>query len=163
MSRLRVRSKVCIASFHVRRKVCIAPFYVQSKVNKLAPHIAGSNADFAPHLEGSHADFAPHMEQRHSCRDQIIAKFAIFAYFLKYLFYTTYFLGVNRTHVTTYENKNILRASTFKKRGLTVPCIGAWEIWYLLSCVLSVCEPGCQRSLGCSLLFKIYVFLAGWK
>ena len=81
MSPLHVRSEVCIAPFHVRSKVCIAPFHVRSKVNKFAPHMDGSNADFAPHMGESHADFAPHMEQRHSCRDQKIAKFAIFAYF----------------------------------------------------------------------------------
>ena len=62
----------------------------------------GSNEDFAPQMEGSHADFAPHMEWRHSCREQIIAKFAIFANF--HFFFTTYVLGVYMTYVTTFEN-----------------------------------------------------------
>ena len=114
MSPLHVRSKVCIAPFHVRSKVCIAPFHVRSKVYKFAPHMDGSNADFAPHMEESHADFAPHMEQRHSCRDQKIAKFAIFANFQKDFFKTTCVLGVYMTYATSFENENILRESTFK-------------------------------------------------
>ena len=113
MSLLYVRSKVCMAPFNVQSKVCIAPINVRSKVCKFALHMDESNADFAPHMEGRHADFAPHMEQRHSCRDQKIAKFAIFANFLKYFFKTTYVLGVFMTYVTTFENKNILRESTF--------------------------------------------------
>ena len=48
-----------------------------------------SNADFAPHMEGKNAHFAPHMERRHSCRDQIIAKFEMFANFNK-VFQTTF-------------------------------------------------------------------------
>ena len=91
VSPIHVKSKVCIAPFHVRSKVCIALFHVRSKIDKFAPHMDGSKADFAPHMEGSHADFAPHMERRHCCRDKITAKFAIFAYFHKDLFQTTYF------------------------------------------------------------------------
>ena len=39
----------------------------------------GSNADFVPRMEGNNADFAPQMEHRHNCRDQLIAKFEMFA------------------------------------------------------------------------------------
>ena len=67
MSQLRMRSKVCIASFHVRRKF-----------SKFAPHRDGSNTDFAMHMEGNLEDFAPRMEQQHIFRDQIIAKIAIY-------------------------------------------------------------------------------------
>ena len=73
----------------------------------------GSNADFAPHMEGSHSDFAPHIERRHSFRDQIIAKTACFANAQRKLFKTTHILGVYMTYVTTFENRNILRQSTF--------------------------------------------------
>ena len=115
MSLLHVRSKACMATFHVRRKVCIAPIHVMSKVCNFAPHMDGSNADFALHMEGSHADFAPHLEQRHSFRDRKIAKIAGFVNFQKELFTTTNILEVYMTYVTTFENKTILRKSTFNK------------------------------------------------
>ena len=117
MSPLHVRSKVCKVPFHVRSKVCIAPIHVRSKVCKFAPHMDESNADFAPHMEGRHADFAPHMERRHSFRDQKIAKTACFANVQRELFKTTNILGVYMTYVTTFENRNILRESTFKMQG----------------------------------------------
>ena len=100
-----VQSKVCMAPLHVRSKAFIAPIYVWSK---FAPHMDGSNADFAPQIEGSQADFAPNMEQRHSYRTQIIAKFAIFAKFLKIFVLTTYILGVYLTYETTFQNKKYL-------------------------------------------------------
>ena len=89
MSPLHVRSEVCMAPFHVRSKVCIAPIHVQNKV-----------CQFAPHMDGSNADFASHMEGRRSFRDQQIAKIAIFTSFQKYLFKTTYILGVFMSYVT---------------------------------------------------------------
>ena len=78
----------------------------------------GSNADFAPQMKGKQADFAPHKERRHSFRDQIIAKSAIFANGPRELFKTTnilgvYMNGVYMTYVTTFENKHTLRESTF--------------------------------------------------
>ena len=102
-----------MAPFHVRRKVCIALFHVRIEVCKFALHMDESNADFAPHMEGRHADFAPHMEQRHSFRDQKIAKTAISANFQRELLKTTNIAGVYMTLVTTFENKNFLRESTF--------------------------------------------------
>ena len=113
MSPLDVRSKVCMALFHVWSKVCIAPIHVRSKVCKFAPHMDGSYADFAPDMEGIHADFAPHMERRHCFRDQIKAKTASFANFQRELLKITNFLGVYMTYVTTFDNTNILRESTF--------------------------------------------------
>ena len=94
---------------HVLRKVCIAPFPVRSKVDKFTPHMDGSNADFAPHMEGSHADFAVHMEGshadfavhmelRHSFRDQIMSKLAIFCQFSKIYIYI-YINILNLTHL----------------------------------------------------------------
>ena len=103
-----------MAPFHVRSKVCMASIHVRSKVCKFAPQMDGCNADFAPHIEQSHADFAPHMERRHSCRDQIIAKTACFANVQRELFKTTNILEVYMTYVTTFENKNVLRESTFQ-------------------------------------------------
>ena len=115
MSLLYVRSIVCMAPFNVGSKVCIASIHVRSKICKFAPHINGSNADFPRHIEESHADFAPQMEWRHSCKDQIIAKTAIFANFQRELFKTTNILGDFMTYdVTTFMNSNILRESTFK-------------------------------------------------
>ena len=106
MSPLYVRSKVCMAPFNVRSKVCMASIHVRSKVCKFATYMDGSNVDFAPHMEGSHEDFAPHMERRHSFRDQIIAKTAIFANFQRELFKTTNIFGVYMTYVNTFENTN---------------------------------------------------------
>ena len=111
-----VRSKVCMAPFNVRSKVCIALIHVRSKVCKFAPHMDGSNADFAPHMLGSQADFAPHMTQRHSFRDQIITKAAIFTNFQRELFKTTNILGVYMTYLITFEHKHILRESIFKSQ-----------------------------------------------
>ena len=106
--------KVCMAPFNVGSTVCITFIHVRSKVCKFAPHMNGSNADFARHIEERHADFAPHMEWRHSCKDQIIAKTAIFANFQRELFKTTHILGDFMTYdVTTFMNSNILRESTF--------------------------------------------------
>ena len=105
MSLLHVQSEVCIAPFHVRSEVGIASFHVRSKVNKFAPQMDGSNADFAPRMEGSHVDFTPHIEQRKSCRDRIIAKLAILAYYQKDFFESNYFLEVCTTFMTTFENK----------------------------------------------------------
>ena len=79
MAEISIEDILSIAYFHVWSKVCITPFHVRSKVYKFDPHMDGNNADFALHMEGSYADFTSHMERRHSCRDQIIAKFAIFA------------------------------------------------------------------------------------
>ena len=115
MSQLYVQSKVCMAPFNVRSKVCFAPIHVRSKVCKFAPHMDWSNADFAPHMEGRQADFAPHMERRHSFRDKIIAKTAVFGNFQRELFKTTKILGGYKTYVTTFDNKNMLRESTFKE------------------------------------------------
>ena len=84
--------------------------------------MGGSNADFAPHMEGSHADFAPHMERRRSFRDQIIAKTACFANVHRELFKTTNILGVYMTYVTTFDNTNILRESTFKVQHKLSTC-----------------------------------------
>ena len=114
MSPLHVRSKVCMAPFSVRSQICIAPIHVRSKFADFAPHMYGSNADFAPHLEGSHADFAPRLERRHSFRDQQIAFILIFGKFLKNLVFTTYIEEVNMTYVTNFNNRYILRESTFK-------------------------------------------------
>ena len=91
MSPLYVRSKVCIAPFQLPSKVCIAP-----------------------HMDGSHADFALQLERRHSFNDQIGAKNACFANGQRELFKTTTILGVYMIYVTTFENVNILRESTFK-------------------------------------------------
>ena len=51
---------------------------------------------------------------RHIFRDQMIAKTAVFANFHRDSFKTTNILGVYKTYVTTSENKNILRETTFK-------------------------------------------------
>ena len=74
----------------------------------------GINADFSLHMEGSHADFALLMEWRHSFNVQIIAKTASFANFLRELFKSTNILGVYRTYVTPFENKNIFSERTFR-------------------------------------------------
>ena len=58
-------------------------------------------------MDGSNVDFALHMEQRHSFRDQIIAKTAIFANFQRELFKTTNILRVYMTYVTTSENTHL--------------------------------------------------------
>ena len=88
-----------MAPFNVQSKVCIEPIHVRSKVCKLARDMDGSNADFAPHIEGRQADFAPRMERRHSFRDQIMAKTAIFANFQRELSKTTIIFGVYMTFV----------------------------------------------------------------
>ena len=91
----------------------MASIHVRSKVFKFAPHLDGSNANFASHMEGSHADLAPHMERKHSLRDQIRAKTSCFANVQKELFRNTNIVAVYMTYLITFENKNILRASTF--------------------------------------------------
>ena len=108
---LHVQSEVCMAPFHVRSKVCIAPLYGLSKDLTFAPHLEGSNVDFALHMEGSNADFAPHMEQRNSFIEKQKAKMAIF-YHSNFLCPNPLYLYM--IYVITFENKNILRESTFK-------------------------------------------------
>ena len=90
---------------------------MQSNDCKFAPHLEGSNADFAPHMGGSHADFAPHMEQRHSFWYEQIAKNAISASIFFFFFSITYIIGIYMIYVTTFENKNILKESTFKRNS----------------------------------------------
>ena len=87
-----------MAPIHVVNKVCITPIHVRSKF-----------ADW----EGSHADFTPHIEQKHSFRNHKTAKIATSANFkqicLKPLTKEDFI-----SYLTTFQNQNILRASTFK-------------------------------------------------
>ena len=92
-----------MAPFHVRSRVCIASIDVRSKLCK-----------FAPHIDGCNADFAPPMDQRHSFRDKIISKTAIFANFQSELLKTTNILGVYMTNVTTFDSTNMFSKSIFK-------------------------------------------------
>ena len=102
-----------MAPFHARSKVCIAPIHVQNKFADFALHMDSRNADFAPHIEGSHLDFAPHIERRHSFRDQKIAQMAFSAKKFKEFVQPAYIQKVYMTFVT-FENKTILRESSFK-------------------------------------------------
>ena len=103
-----------MAPFHARSKVCIAPIHVQNKFADFALHMDSRNADFAPHIEGSPLDFAPHIERRNSFRDQKIAQMAFSAEDFKEFVQPAYIQGVYMTFVTTFENKTILRESSFK-------------------------------------------------
>ena len=64
-------------------------------------------------MEGRHADIALKMEQMHSFRDQIIAEADIVVNLLRELFKTTNIIGVYMTYVTIFDNRNMLRESTF--------------------------------------------------
>ena len=103
-----------MSPFQLRSKVCIALIHVRSKFADFAPHMDGNNADFAPHIEGSHADFDPLIEHRHSFRDQKIVYITISAKFLKIICLNHLYLWSYMTYVTSFENKHILRESTFK-------------------------------------------------
>ena len=56
----------------------------------------------------------------HTVRDQIMPKIAMDGNFQKIFVKATYIRGVYMTHVTPFENKNILREVTFGRlRGQT--------------------------------------------
>ena len=106
--------------------------------------------------------------RRHSFRDQIIANLAILANFLKLFVLTTYILGVYMTSVTTFEDKNILRESTFKagkvKFSKIFFCQGGATAWLPFSdllvilCLYNQIQPTLIWEMGKFETWKCFFF-----
>ena len=105
MSSLHVRFKVCMAPFHVQSKVCITPFQVRSNFAVFAPHIEGSMQTLLCTWQEAMQTLL-RTWSGNTVSGTKIAKIAILANVLK----------VYMIYLTTFENKNILRESTFKTR-----------------------------------------------